>query len=384
MTTKLSIDDGPNANADALLVQFKTLCGQYHSNDEKLDAYERDVSRYMNNANVLRESKEAFAAAVLRYTRAYSFTERTTRFKLNVQNICYTLLFDETNEFDDNVNSITYFMKNYVDDGMVPRVLNYLESVYANLSHKQESNLLDALPVHHALRARVLADIRSRYVRQTYTRVKPSQYYDDTQNVHNTGINDSAHKTSDKFTEDKTHLYDEIVRSLRKREPLTLDQEKALTRIKTDSSGLNLANVFCNVWCLIDGSEHRDELIKRLLQELTEMSGYCSSGHYARLLNVTSGFFDDEYSIKVAFNDEMSASFMARWRRELNALPEETRERFANEMISVTPSYEYGMFKTEATSRIASELRSEYEVLFDDKFTAKTFEKFISQTKLKI
>lgn len=54
----------------------------------------------------------------------------------------------------------------------------------------------------------------------------------------------------------------------------------------------------------------RDEMLKRLLEELTEMSGTCSSGFIARLVNVISGF--SNFSIRISWEDQIIANFKGR------------------------------------------------------------------------
>jgi hypothetical protein len=46
------------------------------------------------------------------------------------------------------------------------------------------------------------------------------------------------------------------------------------------------------LWTLIKASEHKEELCKRLKEELTESVGMCCEGHLSRLCNVLAGFHD--------------------------------------------------------------------------------------------
>lgn len=60
---------------------------------------------------------------------------------------------------------------------------------------------------------------------------------------------------------------------------------------------INIAEVFGAVWKWIQDKDYKRphrELYKRLIEELHEMKGMCSSGHIARLVNVIQGFTDDE------------------------------------------------------------------------------------------
>ena len=51
-------------------------------------------------------------------------------------------------------------------------------------------------------------------------------------------------------------------------------------------------------------------MLKRLLQELEDMSGTCSTGFISRLLNTISGFGD--ISISISFEDQLIANFTGR------------------------------------------------------------------------
>ena len=49
---------------------------------------------------------------------------------------------------------------------------------------------------------------------------------------------------------------------------------------------------------------------KRLIEELVEMSGTCSSGFAGRLVNVISGFGD--FNLRISFRDQIIANFTGR------------------------------------------------------------------------
>lgn len=53
------------------------------------------------------------------------------------------------------------------------------------------------------------------------------------------------------------------------------------------------------LWALIKASEHKEELCKRLKEEMTESVGMCCEGHLSRLCNVLAGF-DEAFSTVVS------------------------------------------------------------------------------------
>ena len=88
----------------------------------------------------------------------------------------------------------------------------------------------------------------------------------------------------------------------------------SINRIKLDRalySNSTLINIFVKLWCYIQLSEFKDEMIKRLLEELEDMSGTCSSGFLSRLVNVISGF-DEKINLKISWQDQIISNFVAR------------------------------------------------------------------------
>lgn len=98
----------------------------------------------------------------------------------------------------------------------------------------------------------------------------------------------------------------------------------ALRRIEVDSSltsGCTLKHLFKMVHFYIERNEHRTELERRMLEELSEMSGTCSSGYSTRLLNVLSGF--GECSLSIGWQEQIKANLMGR----LNAILKDEPDR---------------------------------------------------------
>lgn len=89
----------------------------------------------------------------------------------------------------------------------------------------------------------------------------------------------------------------------------------ALNRIEMDRAlysryNSTLSNLLLKVWTYINDHEHEEEMKKRLLQELEEMSGTCSSGFASRLINVVSGF--GEFNIRISWEDQIKSNFFGR------------------------------------------------------------------------
>ena len=90
----------------------------------------------------------------------------------------------------------------------------------------------------------------------------------------------------------------------------------SLNRIKIDRTlyskfNNTLSNVLIKVWSYIMGHKNKEDLITRLLEELKDMSGTCSTGFLSRLVNVLSGF-DDKFNIRISFEDQIISNFNGR------------------------------------------------------------------------
>jgi len=77
----------------------------------------------------------------------------------------------------------------------------------------------------------------------------------------------------------------------------------------------SLLNILLKVYSYIQTRNDDDniikfELYKRMLQELEEMSGTCSSGFASRLVNILSGH--EDFNIRISFEDQIISNFMGR------------------------------------------------------------------------
>lgn len=85
--------------------------------------------------------------------------------------------------------------------------------------------------------------------------------------------------------------------------------EIALSRIYIDQStykGYSLLTIFLKMCKSIEEHNHKLELEKRLVEELEEMSGTCSSGHIIRLANVFNGF---DFELNIGIEEEFRYKF---------------------------------------------------------------------------
>lgn len=99
--------------------------------------------------------------------------------------------------------------------------------------------------------------------------------------------------------------------------------------------GITLSDVLCLVWNKICDQplEIKSELEIRLLQELFEMDETCGSGLCSRLINVLSGFVEEEgMQIKMSFKDQLRANVFARLQANMRMLSGSDQDTILAEM----------------------------------------------------
>lgn len=84
----------------------------------------------------------------------------------------------------------------------------------------------------------------------------------------------------------------------------------SMDRILYSKYNNTLSGILVKIWTYIENNEYKDEMKKRLIEELEDMSGTCSSGFVSRLINVISGF--GEFNIRISWEDQILSNFTAR------------------------------------------------------------------------
>lgn len=97
----------------------------------------------------------------------------------------------------------------------------------------------------------------------------------------------------------------------------------ALNRIYMDSAlyskyNCTLNHILLRIWTYIDGHKSKEDLQKRLVQELKDMAGTCSSGFASRLVNVMSGYGD--FSLKISWRDQIESNITGRLNAKIRDL----------------------------------------------------------------
>lgn len=178
--------------------------------------------------------------------------------------------------------------------------------------------------------------------------------YSDSQNVHNTKINQSVLSVArhivglynyqiglDNELVSDEQLLNRIGRYLNTKYGNRLKESLDFisTSVATFGINISLQDVFRAIWLWMGDQKPdlRNDLEKRLVDELREMEGYCTTGHLARLINVIQGFTDDDnLTIKIADKDRAKSVVVAFLSK---CVKESGDEKLLEEMLDCTDYY---------------------------------------------
>ena len=161
-------------------------------------------------------------------------------------------------------------------------------------------------------------------------KIEKKSVYDDKQNVHNSKINKSVinsaeylyrknknileeYANEEENYKNKIYIIEQIKKYLSKKYPqredvITQTSEYIINSSSTFGNGVKLQDIFISIWFFITEHKDREELEKRLVQELSEMKGQCATGHLSRLINVLQGFTEDiNLIIKISDADQYNS-----------------------------------------------------------------------------
>jgi hypothetical protein len=201
--------------------------------------------------------------------------------------------------------------------------------------------------------------------------------YQNAQNVHDDKITQSVENAL-KYLQSKISISELPSFSLIQQTLNELSSEEdsqsiklALERIDIDqvtrANETTLKGALRYVYFTIINHKNKDELLKRLLEELKEMSGTCSSGYFTRLINVLQGFNDDkELVLQIGWQDQITASLTARM--NIKIANHINKDDIAEELVDMGLHRKaYNKFIIESIPSVREELYQEYrEYLTDD------------------
>jgi hypothetical protein len=123
-------------------------------------------------------------------------------------------------------------------------------------------------------------------------------------------------------------------------------------------------------------SESSKEAIKRLTQELVDMHDLCSTGHMSRIINVLSGFSEENGGltvVKISWNNQIKSNISARINFRIKN--NENSDSLLESMIETENSKRecYVNFVKSIRDDIFIELEKEFSPTFNKDFNKDTF-----------
>lgn len=149
---------------------------------------------------------------------------------------------------------------------------------------------------------------------QPDTRPELQRIADDNQNVHTGPVNQQTNTSLSRLLETPVPPCQDTLREIwkfTKRKRVQNDMAKwyRVETCRLEKDWL-YKRALDGLWVRVKTSEHKDELTKRLIEEVTESVSMCCDGHIARLCNVLVGFDDlfvPQISVGEALQQKISA-----------------------------------------------------------------------------
>lgn len=216
--------------------------------------------------------------------------------------------------------------------------------------------------------------------------------YDNAQNVHTSDISENVEKAltflhtfkiltvkNKEITVD--YVEKKILKILRKEKVKKVKKSKREEKVKITMNRIlldralyskyncNLSHVLLKIWTYIHKNKHEEEMTKRLLEELEDMAGTCSSGYITRLVNTISGFGD--FSMTISWREQLISNLTGRLNaRARNISDKDEQALVLSEMTLDTSEYakrkNFLKFLRKNLLSIREELYSEFKEYIDD------------------
>jgi len=166
---------------------------------------------------------------------------------------------------------------------------------------------------------------------------KSKTVYNNSQNVHDTKINECVEKFIEKIVSDTTikiksytDVHREVTEMIRKKgsdQSIKFRAYRALNRVSIDTAvftnkRVSISEIFVHVWVRIQqyDKEKRDILEERMIEELSDMSDTCSSGHSSRFVNILSTY---DSSLTISWESQIKANIAGRMNAKIRDIDDE-------------------------------------------------------------
>lgn len=198
--------------------------------------------------------------------------------------------------------------------------------------------------------------------------------YDNSQNVHESKIEESVKQAIAYLESTKEGLefksfesiYNDIL-------DIVTDDDRddiiiSLERIEMDQTvhfeRVTLKSLLQNVYARILISEYRDDMKKRLIEELKDTSGTCSTGYFSRLVNVLMGY-DSNIQISIGWDTQISANLFGRLNKKIQE--REDCDVLLEQLLNKTTNRkEFNQFFISVLPQIREDLYQEFKDYLSD------------------
>jgi len=196
--------------------------------------------------------------------------------------------------------------------------------------------------------------------------------YNDTQNIHNTSINESSKKSAEELI--KKYHTDKVLSLVYNTDNYSIQENSkintSIKRILTDTSKFipkelnslpheySLYDVYNSLLNMIENNPNKEELNKRLIEELIDMSGLCATGHLSRLVIVPQGIIDGNY-VKIDIEDEIYSKIKNHLDKSIQN--SENADELINDLISESTREKINGFVNIQVGIITPNIIKEYE-----------------------
>lgn len=281
----------------------------------------------------------------------------------------YIAMFDSSLPFSThNVHICRFFFESATRIGEFrEKLMEYCTKSVQNFTREDKQHLIDVLP-RCDLKDMVLKDLRTIDTPLT-SKTREILYYQDTQSAHLVNI-----VTNDgKPLKDRSLEFDIFVNEL----PEDIKCMKAIEDIRINNSEqINLRSTFVHVIDTIKtlSNSVKYDVMKRLKEELQEMTNTCATGMNVRLVNILTGYTEN-IKLALPFEDELKGAVFARMNKKLEVMPEAFKNMYVINMLDDVKVAEYVLFKERVKTEIYQELIKEYKSCpgFDDTLFNSTF-----------
>ena len=342
--------------------------------NDKYDIY----NRYFFFANNSRNTK--LDGHVVHELHPYFFSlSKNRNYPLELTLMSARYIIDQYDYLSDERNTVLEYILDVADDKN--------ESIYAR---SECADILITLGEGNEI---IFGEQVIEELGDLYNENKNKTIYTNAQNAHNETINENTRNIVRSLYKDylKTKSYNDLVKTSHEDIHKELSTIYSLGethdklhsffyRVMTDPfrfERLSLSDILLLVYNKICSFENKNDLMKRLLEEILDCDNSCTTGYFTRIVNTLNGFINDkDMCFNINPRDELRSVIFARINRNIRSLPEKTRES----VLEAIEEANFGVFEEFMDYYSPEdEIRKEYSGLIEEEEFNKLFSKCVDE-----